>query len=527
MSAPSNGSTPTEAGADDSAGGASSTSSVRADPAAVRMMNDIKAKSDTRQAKAKAAKIRDSEAGQKLEKFFEESAKRNGSKVQMKHDRDGRPVVTLVDGDEPSQPRIWKAADLRPAARMDWLAKNRLVRSAVNLLVGDEGIGKSLFWVWIVAALTTGRALPEFGIRAGRAQHVLLVVTEDDWSTAVLPRLLAAGADLGYISVICAEEDGSGAPVFPRDIHLVVEADPRPALIVVDAWLDTVAGGLSVRDPQQARQALHPWREAATATGAAVLLLTHTNRVASGNARDKYGATGELRKKARITLFAQTDDEGRLLIGPEKSNVSRPIPSAMFMIESAQQYTATEDDDGTVPRLVYVGDSEMTAREHITEKHGEEHDDARQDRAEAVQWLREYLEINPDARSAEVKREAKKAGISERTLHRARKPLKVQIRYIGSPPISTWSLPISHGINELSDIHAGHRDMTPNQSEAQPDELARVGVPASASDIAAGPAGMSVIADMSKHTEPPKCVGCGRRVASPSITRCNDCRGAK
>ena len=39
-------------------------------------------------------------------------------------------------------------------------------------------------------------------------------------------------------------------------------------------------------------------------TTAAVLLLTHTNRVDSGNARDKYGATGELRKKARLTLFA-------------------------------------------------------------------------------------------------------------------------------------------------------------------------------------------------------------------------------
>ena len=80
-------------------------------------------------------------------------------------------------------------------------------------------------------------------------------------------------------------------------------------MVVVDAWLDTVAPGLSVRHPQQARQALHPWKEVASATGAAVpSSTTDTDRVASGSVRDRYGATGELRKKARLTLFAQQDD---------------------------------------------------------------------------------------------------------------------------------------------------------------------------------------------------------------------------
>ncbi|WP_459979897.1 AAA family ATPase, partial [Mycobacterium avium] len=146
---------------------------------------------------------------------------------------------------------------------------------------------------------------------------VILVVTEDDWQTTVLPRLEVAGVDLAMVSVICAERDGSGAPVFPRDLPLIRNADPAPALVAVDAWLDTVPSQLSVRDPQQARQALHPWKEVATTTGAAVLLLCHTNRVATANARDKYGATGELRKKARMTLFAQTDDDGHLVVGPE------------------------------------------------------------------------------------------------------------------------------------------------------------------------------------------------------------------
>ena len=35
----------------------------------------------------------------------------------------------------------------KPAAQPRWLAKDRLPRAAVTLLIGDEGIGKSLLWV--------------------------------------------------------------------------------------------------------------------------------------------------------------------------------------------------------------------------------------------------------------------------------------------------------------------------------------------------------------------------------------------
>ncbi len=172
--------------------------------------------------------------------------------------------------------RLFRARDLTAAEQPRWLAKGGIPRASVSLLVGDEGIGKSLLWVWVAAAVTTGKPLPEFGIPAREPGRVRLVITEDVWSQTVLPRLEVAGADLDMVDVICEDEDGSGAPVFPDDMEYVT-AEPRPVLVVVDAWLDTVPAKLSVRDPQQARQALHPWKEAATTTDAAVLLLTHTN----------------------------------------------------------------------------------------------------------------------------------------------------------------------------------------------------------------------------------------------------------
>lgn len=402
-------------------------------------------------------------------KYVDLAAVENGetaSQITASAGRISRRLAKLAGGEE--LPRYWPANDLAGTEQPRFLAKGRLPRAAVSLNVGDEGIGKSLLWTWLAAPVTTGKAAPEFGIPARDPAMVDVVVTEDYWSDTVRPRLEVAGADLDMIRVICVNDDGSGAPEFPRDLCLIFEADPAPALVVVDAWLDTVPANLSVRDPQQARQALHPWKELATATDAAVLLVCHTNRVASPNARDRYGATAELRKKARMTLFAQQDDEGHLLVGPDKANGVGSIPASKFRIEPVPFFDVTDDHDGTVPKLVYVSESDRTAREHIADTYEVDHGVDHQDRVDAEKWLAAYLKDNPGVLSAEAKKAAKKdASISERTLQRARQKLGVVIGYEstdGSPPVSTWTLdgedgPVSHGTTAQGGTTAGQDAM--------------------------------------------------------------------
>ena len=143
----------------------------------------------------------------------------------------------------------------------------------------------------------------------------------------------------------------------------------------MDAWLDTVPAGLRCATPSRPAKPCTRGRRLATATDAAVLLLCHTNRVATANARDRYGATGELRKKARMTLYAQTDEDGNLLVGPgEDEHRRRPSAASKFTITAVQHFEPTEDHDGTVPLLSYVGDSDRTAREHLAENYAAEHD---------------------------------------------------------------------------------------------------------------------------------------------------------
>jgi len=268
-----------------------------------------------------------------------------------------------------------------------------------------------------------------------------VIVTEDDWASTVRPRLELAGADMDYVSVLCTDADGSGSPVFPRDIDIVLSTVPRPYLVVLDAWADTVEGHLSVKDGQQARQALHPWKEVATRLRAAVLLLTHTNRDGGTSIRARYALTSELRKKARMALFAQQDDNGRLVVGPDKSNLVGKVPAAVFSIEAVEVFTPTDSSDGTVPRLVFVETADYTAADLLAENAGGSGEkDTEGARGMAKVVLATVLADGQPHPAADVLAEVGKAGVSRSTAYRALAEMPIVHGRGGFPASATWQL---------------------------------------------------------------------------------------
>lgn len=312
--------------------------------------------------------------------------------------------ATVTESTELTLPRIWKATDLASSKPVEWLAEDRIPRGNVTVLVGDEGIGKSLLWVWVVTAITTGKGAPEYGIPPGEPRHVLLFLAENGWSDMDRPRLEVAGANLDYVDVIATHADGTGAGVFSQHTQDLINAmDVKPALIVADPWLDTVPGNLNVKDGQQAKQAIRPWREIAVKHNAGVLLVAHTNRMASASPRDKYGATAELRKTARMTLYAQVDDEtGCLTVGPEKSNL---VPAGM-KAENFQIHAKTPHGfPKGVPYLNYVGKSEYTAGELIEEKFATAQESGKPETVDAKQIIMDFLSNHNDTAPADLVKE--------------------------------------------------------------------------------------------------------------------------
>ncbi len=214
-------------------------------------------------------------------------------------------------------------------------------------------------------------------------------------------------------------------------MDLITEADPKP-----DAGRGRRVAGHRAGRAAGARPPAGP-PSAAPVEGrspppptAAVLLLCHTNRVASGQ------RARPLRRHRRAAQESPNDavradrrggQSGRRA-GEDEHRRSR-YPHRCSRSTRFSTSTPTEDDDGTVPELVWIGDSDRTAREHAAAAYETDHGDDRQDRADATQWLREYIAMSgPTVLSADAKREGVKAGLSERTLQRARQDLKGRVR---------------------------------------------------------------------------------------------------
>ncbi len=314
---------------------------------------------------------------------------------------------------------LYKISDTAPARTISWiLAPGYLPAGKVSLLVGDEGIGKSLWAIRALASVSNGRPWGPFTIGADPAP-AFLIATEDGLADTIRPRLEVAGANLENIHVLCEDPEGNGSPLFPRDIETLRGSGIRPALVVVDAWVDTVPGVLQVKDPQKTRQAVAPWKTYAAETNAAVVLVTHTNRGERDKLRNTYGLSGALRQVARSALYAAEDAEtGDLLVGPEKGNLGALTTAERFVRTPVRYFNPTPQSDGTVPLLDHVGSAGASITEFLAGQESRANcTDRRSDEVDA--WLRTVLASGP-VETAQLEALGESEGYSSDQLSKSR-----------------------------------------------------------------------------------------------------------
>src|SRR5262245_21696139 len=125
---------------------------------------------------------------------------------------------------EPIKPLVCRLSDLEPEP-LHWLWPGYLAAGKFTLIDGDPNQGKSLFTLDLAARLTTGRPLPGGHVPPG-PQSVVLLCGEDSIRGTVLPRLRAAGADMGRVHLVGAPSaDGTCTrpPSIPEDCDLLRE----------------------------------------------------------------------------------------------------------------------------------------------------------------------------------------------------------------------------------------------------------------------------------------------------------------
>lgn len=93
-----------------------------------------------------------------------------------------------------------RAANIVPDS-VKWLWPNRIPRGKVSLIAGFPNQGKSQLLCSIAATITTGGAWPN-GEGECEKGAVMFLGAEDTAKDTLVPRLIAAGADLDYINIV-------------------------------------------------------------------------------------------------------------------------------------------------------------------------------------------------------------------------------------------------------------------------------------------------------------------------------------
>jgi hypothetical protein len=269
----------------------------------------------------------------------------------------------------------------------------------------------------LAARLSVGEPLPG-GARHG-AMGTILMMVEDGLADTVAPRLINAGGDMTRIGALETVTDAEGNECLPAipdslpDIENVV-ACVGARLLVIDPIMSYLGSNTNSHRDQDVRRALTPLAAFADRTGIAVVVLRHLNKMTGGEVKYRGQGTIGFIGIARSGLIVATDpdDSTRNLIASSKSNLG-PVPPTLA-------YRLVNCENG-MARVQWEGVSAHTAQTVMAQPMDDEEKSAV---GEAMDWLRELL-ANGRVFSKDAQKQAREAGIADRTLRRAREALGV------------------------------------------------------------------------------------------------------
>ncbi|MFI6496661.1 AAA family ATPase [Nonomuraea typhae] len=351
------------------------------------------------------------------------------------------------------------ACDIKPEPVVwAWQDGNgRIPAGSLSVAGGREGTGKSSFGIWLAAQITRG-TLP--GSFYGTPRQVLYVAVEDSWTQTLVPRLMAAEADLsriGRFEVMTAEDDETILSL-PHDNQLLEQAiqDHGVALVVIDPLMSVISAKIDTHRERDVRTALDPLAKLAGRTGAVLLGLAHFSKSSGTDVSSLITGSGAFKNVPR-SLFGFARDETspdglRVMTQVKNSLGSLDLPSLAYVIEEAELRIGEETT--SVGRFRFTGISPVSVGDLLGDAHGDPEE--RQARGEATSWLLDFLESSGGCIAAAKAIEAAKAdGIAERTLGRARRKAGVASQRRGFGGGMTWVHP------DHSGQHSGHCGQAP------------------------------------------------------------------
>ncbi len=307
------------------------------------------------------------------------------------------------------------ASEIEPE-EVTWIWPGVVARGGVTGLVGYPGLGKSQVSIDIAAAISTGRPWPG-GAPNGDAGHVLILSAEDNAAHTIVPRLIAAGADLAAVRLVKAvKEDGGDERAFSLadDLgRLEREHDlSQVRLLIVDpatAYLGKANGHINRNQGSAVRPLLDRLTAFAARHDLGVLIISHLSKSTGSRALMRVlGSQDWVAVPRAVHLLVEESGSNRRLLLPLKNNLAPDRIGYAFELESkivgegiSTSAVVWSDD----PVTISADEALAAAAKKVT--------------SGAVEFLQQVLREGP-MDQAEVVRLGEEAGYTAKSLRTAR-----------------------------------------------------------------------------------------------------------
>jgi AAA domain len=366
----------------------------------------------------------------------------NGSELESSAARRAR--ITWASEIEP-QPVVW-------AWRVD--DHGRIPAGSLSIAAGREGTGKSSFGIWQSAQITNG-LLP--GSFFGAPRRVLYVAIEDSWKYTLVPRLIAAGADLskvGRFEVVTIDEEEVTLSL-PLDNSLLEReiVEHEIALVVIDPIMSVISDRIDTHITRDVRRALDPLAKMADRTGAVILGIAHFNKASGTDAATLLSGSHAFRDVPRLLFgFARDDSDGTRAMTQVKNSLGRDdLPSLSYSIETV--VVDTKLGPAETGKFAFTGESDRSVADVLRESRSDGGDP--EERRDAASWIKAYLaEAGGTALVKDVLAAGKVVGYAEQTLKNARRKVADTDRSgFGCEQVHRWILRTGTGTDTAGTTH--------------------------------------------------------------------------
>lgn len=329
-------------------------------------------------------------------------------------------------------PKITLLSDVAPE-QVRWLWPGYIPLGKLTVIDGDPGNGKSTVMCDIAARVSTGRAMPD-GVASDldSPAGVVLLSAEDGPADTIRPRLDAAAADVARVALLeCAVsgERERGITLADLDHIEAAIATVNAALVVVDPLMAFLGGETNSYRDQDMRAVLAPLARLADRTGAAIVVIRHFSKGQTANVLYRGGGSIGIIGAARVGLVIAPDpdepDSPRRVLAVAKSNLAIKPPAMAYRLTQAANGVAYASWEGATHHTAAM----------LTGPQSD--DEERNAQTDAASVLREIL-AGGALPADDVKAEGKRAGISERTLWRAKAKIGIRARKEGFGDGARW-----------------------------------------------------------------------------------------